>query len=62
MLPRGRLSKFESPDSFLLSQGVGCELILIGNKGGTYFKKRETPVRKMIPCGQAPTAEQVCFA
>merc|ERR1712070_1332589 len=30
----------------------------IGNKGSTYFKRRATPVRKMIPCGQAPTAEQ----
>merc|ERR1711907_238187 len=34
------------------------ELILIGNKGCTYFKKRPTPVRKMVPCTQAPTAEQ----
>ena len=41
-----------------LIQGVDVELILVGNKGSTYFKKRETPVRKMIPCGQAPTAEQ----
>merc|ERR1711998_521814 len=32
--------------------------ILIGNKGSTYFKRRETPIRKMIPCGQAPTAAQ----
>ena len=31
---------------------------MIGNKGSTYFKKRETPVRKMVPCTQAPTAEQ----
>merc|ERR1719311_1539986 len=42
----------------LKEQGIEVELILIGNKGSTYFKKRETPVRKMIPCGQAPTAEQ----
>merc|ERR1711988_1373675 len=34
------------------------ELILIGNKGCTYFKKRPTPARKMVPCTQAPTAEQ----
>merc|ERR1719395_123669 len=40
----------------LKEQGVDVELILVGNKGGTYFKKRETPVRKAIPCGQAPTA------
>ena len=42
----------------LKEQEIDCELILIGNKGITYFKKRETPVRKMVPCGQAPTAEQ----
>merc|ERR1719191_706500 len=42
----------------LKAQGVGVELILVGNKGGTYFKRRETPVRKFVPCGQAPTAEQ----
>merc|ERR1719331_462485 len=42
----------------LKAQDIGVELILIGNKGGTYFKKRATPVRKFIACGQAPTAEQ----
>merc|ERR1719174_285640 len=31
----------------LKEQGIEVELILIGNKGSTYFKKRETPVRKM---------------
>ena len=38
---------------------IEVELLLIGNKGSTYFKCRETPVRKMIPCTQAPTAAQV---
>merc|ERR1719337_142242 len=42
----------------LKAQGVEVELLVIGNKGNTYFKKRETPVRKAIPCGQSPTAEQ----
>jgi len=42
----------------LKGQGVDVELILIGNKGGTYFKRRPTPVRKAIACGQSPTAEQ----
>merc|ERR1719269_434956 len=42
----------------LKEQGIEVELILIGNKGSTYFKKRETPVRKMVPCGQSPTAAQ----
>merc|ERR1712087_844295 len=34
------------------------ELILVGNKGATYFKRRPTPIRKTVPCGQSPTAEQ----
>merc|ERR1719269_345091 len=42
----------------LKAQGVAAELILIGNKGNTYFKRRDNPIRKNIPCGQAPTAEQ----
>ena len=52
------IKKTEARIAELKEQGVACELILIGNKGSTYFKKRETPVRKMIPCGQAPTAAQ----
>merc|ERR1719420_658650 len=42
----------------LKAQGVGAELILVGNKGGTYFKRRETPIRSSQACGQAPTADQ----
>jgi len=42
----------------LKEQGIEVELVLIGNKGSTYFKRRETPIRKMIPCGQSPTAAQ----
>merc|ERR1711871_223736 len=52
------IKRTEARIAELKEQGVDCELILIGNKGCTYFKKRETLVRKMIPCGQAPTAEQ----
>jgi len=52
------IKKAEARIEELKSQGVAVELIVIGNKGSTYFKKRATPVRKMIPCGQAPTAEQ----
>merc|ERR1712054_276190 len=52
------IKKTEGRIDELKAQGVDVELILIGNKGCTYFKKRETPVRKMIPCGQQPTAEQ----
>jgi len=52
------IKKTESRIEELKAQGIDCELILIGNKGGTYFKKRATPVRKAIACGQSPTAEQ----
>jgi len=52
------IKKAEARIDELKAQGVQPELILIGNKGSTYFKKRATPVRKMIPCGQAPSAEQ----
>jgi len=52
------IKKTEARITELKEQGVEVELVLIGNKGSTYFKKRATPVRKAIPCGQAPTAEQ----
>jgi len=42
----------------LKEQGIEVELITIGNKAERYFKRRETPVRKSVPAGQAPTAEQ----
>merc|ERR1719213_1324251 len=42
----------------LKAQGVGAELILVGNKGGSYFKRRATPIRSAQACGQAPTADQ----
>jgi F-type H+-transporting ATPase subunit gamma len=42
----------------LKEQGVEVELVTVGNKGSTYFKKRETPVRASYACGQAPSAEE----
>ena len=52
------IKKTEARIKELKEQGIDVELIVIGNKGSTYFKKRSTPVRKMVPCGQAPTAAQ----
>jgi len=52
------IKKTEARIKELTSQGVEVELILVGNKGGSYFKRRDTPVRKAVQCGQAPTAEQ----
>jgi F-type H+-transporting ATPase subunit gamma len=42
----------------LKEQGIEVELVTVGNKGSTYFKRRETPVRLAAPCSQAPTADQ----
>jgi F-type H+-transporting ATPase subunit gamma len=42
----------------LKEQGIEVELITVGKKAATYFKRRETPVRKSLDAGQAPTAEQ----
>jgi F-type H+-transporting ATPase subunit gamma len=42
----------------LKDQGIEVELITIGVKGSSYFKRRETPVRKSMDCTQAPTAAQ----
>jgi len=52
------IKKSEQRIAQLKEQDVEVELILVGNKGGTYFKKRATPVRKAIPCSQAPSAAQ----
>jgi len=56
------IKKAEARIAELKAQDVDVDLILIGNKGITYFKKPArqeiAPVRMSIPCTQAPTAEQ----
>jgi F-type H+-transporting ATPase subunit gamma len=52
------IKKTEARIGELKAQGVAVELITIGNKGSTYFKKRDTPVRAAFACGQGPTAEE----
>jgi F-type H+-transporting ATPase subunit gamma len=52
------IKKAEQRIAELKEQSIDVELILIGNKGGTYFKRRATPVRKAVACGQAPTAAE----
>jgi len=52
------IKKAEQRIDELKAQNIAAELILIGNKGGTYFKRRATPIRKSVPCTQAPTAAQ----
>jgi len=52
------IKKAEARIAELKAQGVEVELVTIGNKGSTYFQKRETPVRATFPCGQGPTAAE----
>merc|ERR1719238_1986259 len=56
------IKKAEQRIQELKAQDIECELITIGNKGITYFKKdfrqEIAKVRKMAPCGQGPTAAQ----
>ena len=56
------IKKAESRIAELKAQDIEVELVTIGNKGITYFKKdfrqEVAKVRKMVPCGQAPTAAQ----
>jgi len=50
------IKKAESRIAELKAQGIAVSLVVVGNKGSTYFKRRDTPVRSAIPCTQAPTA------
>jgi F-type H+-transporting ATPase subunit gamma len=56
------IKKAEARIQELKAQGIEVELVTVGNKGITYFKKdfrqEVAKVRKMAPCGQAPTAAQ----
>jgi len=54
------IKKTEQRIAELKGQGIVVELIVIGNKGTTYFNRRTdvTPVRKTIPCTQVPSAAQ----
>jgi F-type H+-transporting ATPase subunit gamma len=52
------IKKAETRIQQLKDAGVEVELTLIGNKVSTYYKKRATPIKKMMMVGQAPTAEQ----
>jgi len=52
------IKKTEARIAELKEQNIEVELVTIGNKGSTYFKKRATPVRKAVACTQAPSAAQ----
>ena len=53
------IKKTEQRIAELQDQGIDVELIVIGNKGATYFNRRETPVCKTLPTQVPPTQEEV---
>jgi len=52
------IKKAEARVAELEAQGIKYELMLIGNKGSSYFKSRGYPIKSVGDCGQAPTGEQ----
>merc|ERR1712127_200329 len=52
------IKKTEARAEQLKSQGIEVDLVLIGDKGITYFKKRDYNIRKTFECGQNPDAKQ----
>jgi F-type H+-transporting ATPase subunit gamma len=52
------IKKAENRFKELQGQGVKVDMVLIGKKGITYFKRRKYPIRKSFDCGQNPDAKQ----
>jgi F-type H+-transporting ATPase subunit gamma len=52
------IKKTEARANELKSQGIEVDLVLIGQKGITYFSKRDYNIRKTFDCGQNPDAKQ----
>lgn len=52
------IRKTEARFKELKAQGIEVDLILIGKKGVTYFKRRNYPIRKAVDCGQNPDSKQ----
>jgi len=52
------IKKAEARYKELESQGIACDMVLIGKKGIAYFKRRGYPIRKTFECGQNPDAKQ----
>merc|ERR1712232_1078438 len=42
----------------LIAAGIEVDLVLIGKKGETYFKRRDYSIRKCFECGQNPTSKE----
>lgn len=52
------IKKAESRMKELRNEGISAELVTIGKKGDSYFKRRDVPIRRNFDCGQAPTAKE----
>jgi len=52
------IKKAEARIKELGDQGIDYELVLIGNKGITYFERRGYNIAETMPIGQNPTAKQ----
>lgn len=51
------IKKTEARIKELKAEGLEVELVCVGTKANTYFRRRETPIRQFFNCPQAPTAE-----
>merc|ERR1712161_72693 len=52
------VKKAEKRFNELTKAGVEVEMILIGKKVNTYFKRRNFPIRKSYDCGQNPSGKE----
>jgi len=52
------IKKAEARFNELKSQGVECDMVLIGKKGISYFERRGFPIRKTFETGQNPDSKQ----
>jgi len=52
------IKKAEARFNELKASGVEVDMILIGKKGSTYFKRRGYPIRKTYETGQNPDSKQ----
>jgi len=52
------IKKAEARYKELESQGVSCDMVLVGKKGQVYFERRDYPIRAKFECGQNPTSKE----
>ena len=52
------IRKAEARFKELEAQGIECDMVLIGKKAISYFKRRKYPIRKSFETGQNPNSKQ----